>query len=121
MAIHCRAVKNSLRGTLALSSYVFPLCRGQSLPVPEVEFLNFSGDQRQSIPPPYGAWRAGTTTLFVVGSKLSPDCSKIPAELTGEGEYCTQIKTTAKKPWASSCIFSFLALDFLLHIGQKTI
>jgi hypothetical protein len=33
----------------------------------EPEFLNLYGAQ-ESIPPGYVAWRAGTTTLFLLGS-----------------------------------------------------
>jgi hypothetical protein len=34
---------------------------------PETVFLNFQGAQ-ESIPPAYVAWRAGTTTLFLLSS-----------------------------------------------------
>ncbi len=47
-------------------------------------FLIFYGAQ-ESIPPAYVAWRAGTTTLFLLGSLFlaSIDCSKIPALVSG--------------------------------------
>jgi hypothetical protein len=36
---------------------------------PEAVFLNFYGvDSKESIPPAFVAWRAGTTTLFLLGS-----------------------------------------------------
>jgi hypothetical protein len=35
-------------------------------------------DSKESIPPAYAAWRAGTTTLFLLGFQ-PPYCSKIPA------------------------------------------
>ncbi len=44
-----------------------PLCRRMLGVNPEPEFVNFQGiDFKESIPPAYVAWRAGTTTLFVV-------------------------------------------------------
>jgi hypothetical protein len=39
-------------------------------------------DYKELIPPAYAAWRAGTSTLFLLGSKPSIDSSKIPACLT---------------------------------------
>ncbi len=39
---------------------------------PEPEFVNFQGiDSKESIPPAYVVWRAGTTTLFVVPACLA--------------------------------------------------
>jgi hypothetical protein len=39
-------------------------------------------DSKESIPPVYVAWRAGTRTLFLLGFWLPYiDCSKIPAQL----------------------------------------
>ncbi len=43
-----------------------PLAR---FPFPEPKFLNFKGiDSKESIPTAYEAWRAGTTTLFLLVS-----------------------------------------------------
>jgi hypothetical protein len=36
-------------------------------------------DSKGSIPPAYVAWQAGTITLFLLGSLLPIDCSKILA------------------------------------------
>jgi hypothetical protein len=44
----------------------------------ETVFLNAEGAQ-ESIPPAYVAWRAGTPTLFLLGSWPPIDYSKIPA------------------------------------------
>jgi hypothetical protein len=38
-------------------------------------------DSKESIPPAYVAWRADTTILFLLDSKPSIDCSKIPAQV----------------------------------------
>ncbi len=46
------------------------------------ECLFLDLESKESIPPAYVAWRAGTTTLFLLGSSI--DCSKIPAHATGE-------------------------------------
>ncbi len=45
----------------------------------EPEFLNFEGT-RELIPPAYAAWRAGTSTLFLLGFLAPIHCSKIPAQ-----------------------------------------
>jgi hypothetical protein len=37
-------------------------------------------DSKESIPVAYVAWRAGTTTLFLLGFLAPTDCLKIPAE-----------------------------------------
>jgi hypothetical protein len=36
-------------------------------------------DSMERIPPAYEAWRAGTITLFLLGSQPPIDCLKIPA------------------------------------------
>ncbi len=41
-------------------------------------------DSKEWIPPAYVAWRAGTITLFLIGSAGPPiDCLKIPAQKVG--------------------------------------
>ncbi len=45
----------------------FPLSLFFLFTPPEPEFINFYG-VHESIPPAYVAWRAGTTTLFIIGS-----------------------------------------------------
>jgi hypothetical protein len=42
-------------------------------------------DSKESIPQAYVAWRAGTRTLFLLGSWPPIDCSKIPAQATQPG------------------------------------
>jgi hypothetical protein len=50
----------------------------------EPEFLNILRspgiNSKKSIPPAYIAWRAGTTTLFQIGSSAHTDFSEIPAQ-----------------------------------------
>jgi hypothetical protein len=42
-------------------------------------------DSKEWIPPAYVAWRAGTTTLFLLGSLNTVDCSKTSAQDMGLG------------------------------------
>ncbi len=39
-------------------------------------------DSKESIPPAYVAWRAGSKTLFLLAVPALIDCSKIPAQIS---------------------------------------
>ncbi len=63
-------------------------------------------DSKDSIPPAFVAWRARSTTLFLLGSLSPRDCFKIPAQVV----YCTlysqwRFPRGCEKVWGSHRCF----------------
>jgi hypothetical protein len=56
----------------------------------------------------YASYVPGGPVRQTIPTRFLPDCSKIPAQLTGDGEYTN--KDDREKRWASSCIFPLVGL-----------
>jgi hypothetical protein len=69
------------RGALSLILYSEYISSAEISRDGIIKLLKSPGiDSKESIPPAYVAWQAGTTILILLGSKPSIDCSKIPAQ-----------------------------------------
>ncbi len=70
-------------------------------------------DSKESIPPAYVAWRAGTTTLILLGSYSPLDCSEIPAQYSSLYTFFL-----SSRRWEAFLVYFQMSIN---HLGIFTI